>query len=112
MGEGFCIFVGCVVQEVLEDVFGGLGVVEVLGVDAGADDGDDVAFGVVWVVFEEGLVGVEGFFALGCLVEVVGDLVLGVAVHGGVVVFVIAEVLEHGEVSCGGVLEVALGDSL
>jgi len=33
-------------------------------------------------------------------------------VHGGVVVFVIAEVLEHGEVSCGGVLEVALGDSL
>ena len=108
--EGFDGIVGGIFEEGFEDAGCGLGVAQVLGVDTGADDGDDISFVVVGVGDEEGLVGVEGLLSLVGLVEVVGDLVLGVAVHGGGAVVV--EVIDHGEVAvCGGV-EVALVEAL
>ena len=87
-------------------------VVQVVGVDAGAEDADDIAFLVMRVRLDQGLVRVEGFAALVGCVEVVGDLVLRIAVHGGWVVFVVSEVVEHGKIAGGRVFEVALGESL
>lgn len=62
--EGFDVFVAGLLDESCEDRASGVWIIEVLSVDSGAEDADDITFFVVWVVFDERLVGVEGFLSL------------------------------------------------